>query len=147
MNTATKHPASNDETSPLIDKLKRQMAASAGASGSAAAAQAKDDTYWFENYASRPYVGAGEDYVDYAPAFLYGVVWYQSNPERRFEDCEGELANGWDSARAGSPLDWTKAKPAVRDAWYRVSDLEARAKLERSELLSTSPEAQTPGDR
>ena len=135
MNTATKHPASNDETSPLIDKLKRQMAASAGDSGSAAAAQAKDDTYWFENYAS------------YAPAFLYGVVWYQSNPERRFEDCEGELANGWDSARAGSPLDWTKAKPAVRDAWYRVSDLEARAKLERSELLSTSPEAQTPGDR
>jgi len=105
------------------------MAASAGDSGSAAAAQAKDDTYWFENYASRPYVGAGEDYVDYAPAFLYGVVWYQSNPERRFEDCEGELANGWDSARAGSPLDWTKAKPAVRDAWYRVSDLEARAEV------------------
>ncbi len=107
---------------------------------------ASEHAYWSENYATLPYVGANEDYEDYAPAFSYGVVWYQLNPERQFDEFEAELATGWASARGASPLDWPKAKPAARDAWYRVRDLAGRAKLERSDVLSTSPEAHTPGD-
>jgi hypothetical protein len=102
--------------------------------------------HWSANYASRPYVEAGEEYEDYAPAFLYGVFWYHSNPQRQFDACEGDLANGWDSARGDSPLAWAKAKPAVREGWYRVSDLAERARLERAELLADSPSAHTPGD-
>jgi hypothetical protein len=146
MNTANNHPDSEREASPLIDKLRRQMAASDGDDVAGSTRQAEENTHWSLNYASRPYVGADEAYLDYAPAYLYGVVWYDSSPERQFEDCERDLANGWDSVRGGSPLDWPKAKPAVRDAWYRVSDLAAQARLERSELLSTSPAGPSPGD-
>jgi hypothetical protein len=107
---------------------------------------ASERTYWSENYATRPYIDANEGYEDYAPAFSYGVVWYQLNPERHFDEFEADLAIGWESARGASSLDWLKAKPAVRDAWYRVRDLGARAQLERADVLSTSLDPQTPGD-
>jgi hypothetical protein len=97
-------------------------------------------------YATRPYVEAGDNYKDYAPAYLYGVYWYHSNPERHFDAYEGDLTNGWDAARGDSPLHWAKAKPAVREAWYHVSDLAERANLERAALLSESSTAHTPGD-
>ncbi len=133
-------------SSTLIDKLRRQLAAEGNDEFPASVYEAHD-AHWSANYASRPYVEAGEDYEDYAPAYLYGVFLYHSDPERMFDDGEGDLANGWGSARGDSPLDWTKAKPAVREAWYRVSDLAERAKSERAELLSSSPTAHTPGDR
>jgi hypothetical protein len=60
---------------------------------------------------------------------------YHSNPDRCFDASEGDLENGWDSARGDSPLDWATAKPAVREAWYRVSDLAQRANRERAEVL------------
>ena len=146
MNTAHNHPASEKKAGASIDKLERQMAASGDDGDAASADLAQEDIHWFENYATRPYVEAGQEYEDYAPAYLYGVVWYQSNPQRQFDDSEGDLANGWESARRNSPLDWPKAKPAARDAWYRVRDLANQAKSERTELLSRSPTAQTPGD-
>ncbi len=146
MNSVNNGPASEEETNELIDELRRQIAISDGDAVAGSASRAQENAGWAENFASRPYVVAGEDYLDYETAYVYGEVWYHSNPERRFEDCEEELAKGWDSARGGSPLDWPKAKPAVREAWYRVSDLAGQAKLERSELLSASPAGPTPGD-
>ncbi len=135
----------NTGHSPLIDKLRRQMAAG-GRDEVPASVYEAHDAHWSIHYATRPYVEAGDDYEDYAPAYLYGVFLYHTNPERNFDAYNNELANGWDSARGESPLDWTKAKPAVREAWYRVSDLADRAKSERAELLSTSHTAHTPGD-
>jgi hypothetical protein len=102
--------------------------------------------HWLANHATRPYVDAGEDFEDYAPAYLYGVFSYHSNPERHFDASEAELSSGWESARGDSPLDWPKAKPAIREAWYEVRGLAERARLERADLLSTSPAAHTPGD-
>ncbi len=145
MNIRSNHRESEEKHSPLIDKLRRQMAA-AGNDEVPASVYEAHDAHWSVNYASRPYVEAGEEYEDYAPAYLYGVFLYHSNPERHFDAFEDELANGWASARGDSSLDWIKAKPAVREAWYRVSDLAKRAKSERTELLSTSPAAHTPGD-
>jgi hypothetical protein len=135
----------NMEHSPLIDKLRRQMAA-AGCDEVPVSVYESHDAHWSVHYASRSYVEAGEDYDDYAPAYLYGVFLYHTNPQRHFDTYVNELANGWDSARGESPLDWIKAKPAVREAWYRVRDLAERAKSERTELLSTPPTAHTPGD-
>jgi hypothetical protein len=135
----------NSANSPLIAKLRQQMA-SKGADPVPASVYETQDAHWSVNYASRPYVKEGEEYEDYAPAYLYGVFWYHANPERQFDAGEAELSQGWDSARADSSLDWTKAKPAVEEAWYQVRDLAERARIERAELLSTSPDAAMPGD-
>jgi hypothetical protein len=144
MHNASSHDTEK-KTSPLIDKLRSQMEAAGIGSVPASVYQAQD-AHWSANYATRPYVEAGEDYQDFAPAYLYGVFLYHSNPERTFDEHEGELASGWKSARSGSPLDWSRARPAIREAWYRVRDLAKRADSERAEVLSTSPAATTPGD-
>ena len=135
----------NTANSPLIDKLRRQTAAR-GAEPVPASVYEAQDAHWSANYSSRPYVGAGEEYADYAPAYLYGVFWYHEDPQRTFDASESELSKGWDAARADSPLDWQKAKPAVEEAWYQVRDLAERARAERADLLANSPNAHTPGD-
>jgi hypothetical protein len=145
MTTESNDPGSAEEAEYLTDKLAREAAADEVAAA-VLLYHARENTHWSANYATRAYVDEGELYEDYAPAYRYGVVWYQSNPARDFDDCEADLASGWDSARAGSPLDWPKAKPAVREAWYRVSDLDAQAKSERTVALAASPGAATPGD-
>jgi hypothetical protein len=76
--------------------------AAAGSKSVPASAYHSQDAHLSANYATRPYVDAGEDYEEYAPAYLYGVFWYYSNPDRHFDEYEGELANGWDSARGDS---------------------------------------------
>jgi hypothetical protein len=145
MNIESKTRESDETTNSLIDRLQRQMAAD-GNDAVPASVYQENDAHWSANYATRPYVEAGEDYEDYAPAYLYGVFYYHSNPEQPFDASEDELASGWESARGDSPLDWPKAKPAVREAWYLVSDLAERAKSERDALLSKSPAAHTAGD-
>jgi hypothetical protein len=104
-----------------------------------------EDADWALHHSTRDYVDNDIPYDHYAPAYLYGIASYQSNPERQFDDYEGELASGWTRARSGSPLEWPTAKPAVREAWYRISDLTSRAKSERANVLS-SADAVTPGD-
>lgn len=86
-----------------------------------------EDTYWRDNYSSRPYVGTEPRYDDFGPAYRYGVDAYTRNPGRRFEDLDDDLSNGWNSARGTSTLDWANAKHATKDAWQRVSDTVERA--------------------
>jgi hypothetical protein len=129
----------------LIEKLRRQRAA-AGKDAIPASVYQDQDAHWSAVYATRPYVEAGEDYEDYAPAYLYGVFLYHSNPDQNFDESAADLAGGWESARSDSSLDWDKARPAAREAWYRISDLDQRATLERAAVLSNSSQAHTPGD-
>ena len=145
MSTANSDRTSGGKSSPLIDKLRRQAAA-AGKDPVPASVYEAQEAHWAANYATRPYREAGADYEDYAPAYLYGIYWYHSNPDRLFDASEAELSTGWDAARGDSPLDWSKAKPAVEEAWYQVRNLAERARSERAELLATSPNAHTPGD-
>jgi hypothetical protein len=127
---------SDEESSPLISE--RDIPASV---------YQAQDAHWSVHYAARPYVKEGEDYEDYAPAYLYGVFLYHSNPAQHFDARDAEAAKGWDSARGNSPLDWPKAQPAVREAWYRISNLAERAEAERNAALSTSPRTPTAGDQ
>lgn len=87
----------------------------------------REDAYWRDNYASRPYVDAGASYDDYAPAYGLGYNSYSSYAGRRFEDIEPDLARDWGSKRGNSTLGWDKAKHATRDAWERVSNAVERA--------------------
>ena len=83
----------------------------------------REDAYWRDNYASRPYVNAGASYDDYGPAYGYGVNSFMRYPGRSFGDAEADLASGWGSARGTSTLDWDGARHASRDAWFRLGDL------------------------
>jgi len=86
-----------------------------------------EDTFWRENYKSRPYAVDDFDYDDYGPAYRYGVDSFSLYPGQRFEDVEPELSRDWETKRGASSLDWERAKDASRDAWNRVSDSVERA--------------------
>lgn len=79
-----------------------------------------EDTYWRDNYSTRPYVTSGSSYDDYAPAYRYGADSYSRYPGRSFDDVESDLSRDWASARGKSSLEWEHAKHATRDAWHRV---------------------------
>lgn len=79
-----------------------------------------EDTYWRDNYNTRPYVKKGDAYDAYQPAYKYGWESRSRYADRKFDDVEGDLASGWDKAKGTSKLAWTDAKAATRDAWHRV---------------------------
>ena len=82
-----------------------------------------EDTYWRTEYVDRPYVEPGYTYDDdYAPAYRYGVDTYASNGGRSWDEVEPDLGTGWQSSRAGSRLEWDRARYATKDAWARLSD-------------------------
>lgn len=89
---------------------------------------AHEESYWRDNYSSRPYIDATTNtYDDYGPAYRYGVDAYGRYPGKRIDDVESELSRDWHSAKGSSRLEWEKAKHATRDAWQRVSDTVERA--------------------
>jgi len=79
-----------------------------------------EESFWREYFASRPYVQAGS-FDDFSPAYRYGVESYMKNTEQTFEEMEPELGHEWEHVKGSSRLSWQEAKPAAREAWYRVS--------------------------
>lgn len=94
--------------------------------GRSTADPAIEDTYWRENFSTRPYAG-GSTYDEYQPAYRYGLDSYSKYPDRAFDDIEPELSRDWGGVRGRSSLEWDKAKHAARDAWDRVSNAVERA--------------------
>jgi len=91
---------------------------------------AEEDAYWLTAFRSRPYVKPGSIYEDYRDAYQYG--WHSRLHESRsFGEAVEDLERGWDAARADSTLDWSEAKYAVRDGWYRVEPLLIRTPVSR----------------
>jgi len=80
-----------------------------------------EDTYWRENYRTRPYVGEGVDYDEYAPAYRYGWESSANNPDMPYDQAEPHLEKNWAENRSKAGMEWDKAKYAVKDAWDRVS--------------------------
>lgn len=80
-----------------------------------------EQAYWRTEFAARPYVGAGSNFDDYAPAYALGVRSYDASEPSSFDEQESRLAAEWERARGTSPLDWERARPAARDAWERVN--------------------------
>ncbi len=80
----------------------------------------REDAYWRENFAGRPYVESGSSYGDYGPAYAYGVRAFGRLPGRSFDDAEADLARDWPNARGESRLSWDRARSAAREAWDRI---------------------------
>jgi phage tail tape-measure protein len=86
-----------------------------------------EETYWRDNFSSRPYVKGNGKFDDYGPAYRHGVDSYARSKGRSFEDAEPELKRDWERVRGNSSLSWENAKDASRDAWQRLSDAVERA--------------------
>jgi hypothetical protein len=86
-----------------------------------------EDSYWRENFSSRPYVKSQSSYDDYGPAYRYGAESFGRSNGRSFDDAEPELKQAWLGAKGTSHLTWENAKAASRDAWTRMSDAVERA--------------------
>ena len=118
-------------TGPVGAAVGAAVGAVAGALAGRGVAKAVDpveeESYWRDNYTGRPYVASGASYDDYGPAYRYGVDAYSRNPDRSFDDVEGDLGRDWSTARGRSPLEWDSARHASRDAWQRLSDRVERA--------------------
>lgn len=118
-------------TGPVGAAIGAAVGAVAGALAGKGVAHAIDpaaeDTYWRDNFSSRPYIQPGATYDDYGPAYRHGVDAYTRYPGRDFDDVENDLGRDWGTARGRSSLDWERAKNASRDAWQRVSDTVERA--------------------
>lgn len=100
------------------------VGAVAGGLGGKAAAESVnptiEDTYWRDNYSTRPYVRQGAAYDLYRPAYQYGWQARMMHSDRHWDEVEKELEAGWLSNRGDSKLDWSDARHATRDAWDRV---------------------------
>ncbi len=86
-----------------------------------------EESYWRDNYSTRPYVEGGSSFDDYGPAYRYGVDSYGRTNGGSFDDAEPQLMRDWEGSRGSSRLTWDNAKHASRDAWQRVSDTVERA--------------------
>jgi hypothetical protein len=110
----------------LVGAVVGAVAGAVAGKGMANADPAAEESYWRDNYASRPYVNGGT-YDDYGPAYRYGVNARTQYPDRSFDDVETDLGRDWSNSRGKSSLEWEHAKHASRDAWQRVSNTVERA--------------------
>lgn len=79
-----------------------------------------EETYWRDNYPSRPYYDSSTPYDQYRSAYRYGWESRARDRDRSFDEAEQDLGAGWLKAREDSTLPWERARHAVRDAWHRV---------------------------
>jgi len=81
-----------------------------------------EDTYWRNNYRSRPYAGSA-DYDTYQGAYRYGYESAQQYRDRDWAAVEGDLSRNWDTYQYRGKSTWQQVKDAVRDAWDRVASV------------------------
>lgn len=92
-----------------------------------------EDNYWANHYSSRPFVGKNLSHTQYRPAYRYGVSDATKVEGKTFEEVESELRKGWGRSHGKSRMAWEDAKPAVRDAYYRILQLHEERRNLRTE--------------
>lgn len=81
-----------------------------------------EETYWRENWRSRPYASADRDFDYYQPGYRYGYESAGKYRGRAWNDVENELSAGWSKYEHRGQSTWENVKDAVRDAWNRVTN-------------------------
>ena len=79
-----------------------------------------EDSYWRDNYNTRPYASADRGYDFYQPAYRYGWESKAKYQGKQYNDVESDLERGWDSFKGSSKMTWSEARQATKDAWHRV---------------------------
>ena len=78
----------------------------------------QEDAHWRSAFQREPYVKAGTNFDDYAPAFRLGYT--SATQHHDFSAAEPQLASQWESVKGASTLTWAEVKEATRAAWHRV---------------------------
>jgi hypothetical protein len=86
----------------------------------------REETYWRDNFSSRPYARGDRGFDVFRPAYRYGTESANRLRGRKWSDVEPELRSGWEryEHRGASHSAWADIKDAVRDAWDRVAGRE-----------------------
>ena len=80
-----------------------------------------EDTFWRNEFRTRPYVRSGASYDDYQDAYRYGWESRATNKvANSWDSVSSDMERGWEKAKRSSRLAWSEAKEAVRDAWPHV---------------------------
>lgn len=81
-----------------------------------------EESYWRDNYRTRPYYQEGRTYEDYEPAFQTGYEGYRRlyGDGRRYEDVETELQRDYEQHHRQNRMPWDDARHATRDAWNQA---------------------------
>ena len=80
-----------------------------------------EESYWRDNWRTRPYAKADRGFDHYSPGYRYGFDAANKYPGRQWNDVEPDLRSGWDSFEHRGESTWDHMKDAVRDAWNRVT--------------------------
>lgn len=82
-----------------------------------------EESYWRNNWSSRPYAAADRSFDYYSPGYRYGYESANTMKGRSWSDAENDLRSGWESYshKGHSGSTWENIKHAVRDAWDRVT--------------------------
>jgi len=102
--------------------------------------RSQHDTYWRQNYRSRPYVEAGQHYDLYAPAYGLGYssyLTYRRDRNMSYKEAEPHIRERYERHHGGHHLGWEKTKLAIQDAWHRLTDSD-RGRHENDEYWRTN---------
>jgi len=92
-----------------------------GSTSTGASNWSSEETYWRDNYSSRPYVSGDRNFEYYRPGYRYGYESASRYRGRGWNEVEGDLRSGWDRYEHRGQSTWDNVKDAVRDAWDRVT--------------------------
>jgi hypothetical protein len=81
-----------------------------------------EESYWRDNWQSRPYTSADLGFEYYGPAYRYGFESAAMYRGKQWNDIEADLGAGWDRYELRGRNTWENIKEAVKDAWHRVTN-------------------------
>lgn len=87
-----------------------------------------EESYWRENWQTRPYAAADRSFDFYRAAYRYGFETAQRNGGHDFNDVEHALRAGWDAYEYRSAATWEAIHDAVRDGWNRLPHRPSRSR-------------------
>jgi hypothetical protein len=79
-----------------------------------------EESYWRDNWSTRPYVSADRGFEYYQPGYRYGFESANRYRGREWNEVEGDLRTNWASYEHRGQSTWEHIKDAVRDGWNRV---------------------------
>jgi hypothetical protein len=82
---------------------------------------ASEESYWRENFRTRPYADETRGFDFYRPGYRYGYESAERLGRRPWEEAEPELRRDWDRYEGRGESTWEEIKDSVRDAWQRLT--------------------------
>jgi hypothetical protein len=96
-----------------------------------------EESYWRENYASRPYASSDRGFDYFRPGYRYGFESASRLRGRDWNEVEPELRGGWERFEHRGQSTWEHVKDAVKDAWRRATGADREPGADRDATRPT----------